>query len=93
MGQCSFYMKYKTEFNINMNKDFYDRVIAVVTGEIFLVAAFFNLDFSNYMPGLIAFFMKYFVAGFMAFIGGFLSVVGKDFYYFIKEKLKLWLKK
>lgn len=75
-----------------MNKEFIDRAIAVITGEIFLIAAFMNLDFSNYMPGFIAFALKCVAAGVMAFVGGFLSVVGKDFWYYLKHKISRWKK-
>lgn len=78
---------------IEMNKEFFDRVIAVITGEIFLIAAFFHLDFSSYLPDLIAFLVKCIAAGIMAFLGGFLSVIGKDCWYFLKDKIKLWRKK
>jgi hypothetical protein len=84
------------EKNIDLKKmsnEYFDRMIAVITGEIFLVAAFMHLDFSSWMPDLIAFLVKCLAAGIMAFVGGFLSVIGKDVWYFLRDKIKLWRKK
>jgi hypothetical protein len=71
--------------NSRMTTEQFNSIIAVVTGQIFLVVGWLEIDVTNVV-------LKTGATICLAFLGGYFSLLGKECFIWTKNKIAKWIK-